>query len=186
MSNEQEPPLPRLSAIRFDYDQARVIVEAEGKPVAQIPFPVAGVIFQAPYQVVDAQPLPEPSPAAAELPAEVVESVLTDGPQRKEREKTLTLTGRLKSNVQEGKPDRSGKPTAYARFAAHVEGEREAHDYLTTFHRHTAKIALGLPANSQMTVEGYAHPSGSEKRLDTLSVINIVQWPGKPAPRRQK
>ncbi len=91
----------------------------------------------------------------------------------------MTLSGKLKAKPKEGKPDRSGKPTAYARFSAHVEGEKEPHDFLATFHRHTTKIALTLSKDSQITVDGYPHPGNSEKRLDTFSVINIIQYPDK-------
>jgi hypothetical protein len=103
----------------------------------------------------------------------------------KEREKTITLTGKLKSKPQPGKNDRNGKPTAYADFAAHVEGEEKAHDFVATFHRHTRGIALKLPKEAQMTVNGYPHPSNSARRKDTFSVVNILDYPGKPPPKRK-
>jgi len=95
-----------------------------------------------------------------------------------EDKQTVTLTGRLKAKPRQGRPDRSGNPTAYARMSAHVEGEEGTHDYIATFHRHTAPIALSLANDAQITVEGYPHPSRSEGRLDTLSVFNIVNYPG--------
>jgi hypothetical protein len=98
----------------------------------------------------------------------------------KEREKTITLSGKLKSKPQPGKNDRSNNPTAYANFAAHVEGEKAAHDYVATFHRHTRGIALKLPVEAQITVTDYPHPSDTPKRKDTFSVVNIVDYPGKP------
>jgi len=54
-----------------------------------------------------------------------------------------------------------------------------------TFHRHTARIALGLAADAQLTVEGYPHVSENPQRSDTFSVINIVAYPGKPSRRPQ-
>lgn len=86
---------------------------------------------------------------------------------------TVTLTGRLTTKPKPGRPDRSGNRTAYARFAAHAEGE-QAHDYIATFHRQTAQLALSLARGAQVTVEGYPHASGSEKRMDTLSVFRII------------
>lgn len=97
-----------------------------------------------------------------------------------EKEHTVTLTGRLKSTPKPGRTDRSGKPTAWARVAVHDEGQDEPHLYLATFHRHTAPIALGLKAGAQITVEGYPHVSTDPKRSDTLSVITMPQYPGKP------
>jgi hypothetical protein len=98
----------------------------------------------------------------------------------KEREKTITLTGKLKSQPKPGKPDRSGKPTAYADFAAHVEGEKAAHYYVATFHRHTKDIALKLPKEAQITVNDYP------QRKDTFSVVNVVDYPGKPPAKPKK
>lgn len=46
-------------------------------------------------------------------------------------------------------------------FAAHVEGEQGPHDLIASFHRHTARIALGLGRDGQITVEAYAHPSAA-------------------------
>ena len=68
------------------------------------------------------------------------------------------------------------------------EGSADAHLYGATFHRHTAAIALGLAAGTQITVEGYPHANWdrSGKRMDTLSVINLLAYPGKPEGRRPK
>lgn len=97
-----------------------------------------------------------------------------------EAQRTVTLSGRLKTAPKPGRPDRSGNPTTYARFAAHVEGEDDAHDYVATFHRHTASLALRLRKEDQLTVEGYAHPSSGARRLDTFSVVNLIKYPGMP------
>jgi hypothetical protein len=102
-----------------------------------------------------------------------------------EREKTITLSGKLKSKPQPGKNDRSNKPTAYADFAAHVEGEKDAHYYIATFYRHTRGIALKLPKEAQITVTGYPHPSNPARRKDTFSIVNILDHPGKPPPKRK-
>ncbi len=97
-----------------------------------------------------------------------------------EREPTVTLSGRLKSKPKQGRADGRGNPTAWARFAAHEEGRKEAHFYLATFHRHTAEIALRLPLDAAITVQGFPHPRSAADRMDTLSVVNIVRYTGKP------
>jgi hypothetical protein len=119
--------------------------------------PAAGVIFFGNQP----QALPD-SPFDSEAAGSVSATSASDA--AKEREKTTTLTGKLKSKPKPGKLDRSRKPTAYADFAAHVEGEKQAHDYMATFHRHTRQIALALAREAQITVTGYPHPSTSEKR----------------------
>jgi hypothetical protein len=102
-----------------------------------------------------------------------------------EREPTVTLSGKLKSKPRQGRADGRGNPTAWARFAGHEEGRKEAHFYLATFHRHTADIALSLPVDAALTVQGYVHPSPQPGRLDTLSVVNIVRYPGKTSRNSQ-
>jgi hypothetical protein len=116
---------------------------------------------------------------------EEVEAPVSPASAAKEKEKTAILTGKLKSKPQSGRNDRSGKPTAYADFAAHVEGEEDAHYYKATFHRNTRNIALKLPAEAQITVFGYPHPRNSPRSRDTFSVVNIVDYPGKPPPKNK-
>src|SRR5947209_19863153 len=94
-----------------------------------------------------------------------------------ERDKPLTLQGKLKSKPRPGRPDSRGNPTAWARFAAHEEEQDGAHMYSATFHKHTAAIALSLDKDAQLTVQGYPHPvdDPGSKRMDTLSVLHILQ-----------
>jgi hypothetical protein len=120
----------------------------------------------------------------AEAVPQVIEAVAPVSPTT-EREKTATLTGKLKSKPKPGRNDRSNKPTAYADFAAHVEGEEKAHYYKATFHRRTRDIALKLPAEAQITVFGYPHPRNSPRSTDTFSVVNLVDYPGKPPPKKK-
>jgi hypothetical protein len=102
-------------------------------------------------------------------------------PAEEEKESTVTLAGRLKSVPKEGRPDGSGFPTAWARFAAHEEGSGQAHMYIATFHRKARDIALTLKPDSQIIVEGYPHPASQPDRMDTLSVVHLINYPGKPA-----
>jgi len=99
--------------------------------------------------------------------------------ETKEKSPTVVVSGRIKTKVREGKPDRNGKPTAWGRIAVHEEGRSEAHLYLATFHRHTTRIALGLSVEAPITAEGYPHPAKEEGKLDTFSVINLHNYPGK-------
>jgi hypothetical protein len=170
--------------IHINLTDQTIVLKKEDAVVATLVFegklPAAGVIFF-PNQL-------QTLPASAESIPQAIEPVspTSRSDAAKERERTITLTGKLKSQPKAGKPDRSGKPTAYADFAAHVEGEKDAHYYVATFHRHTKDIALKLPKEAPITVTGYPHPSQSEKRKDTLSVINIVEYPGKPPAKPRK
>jgi hypothetical protein len=170
MPVERESHRTTLSGIRVDLKDRSVTFETENKPVAKIAIAPEGVVFE--ILRADAAPSVPPSIAREEAPAA----------SRSEREKTVSLTGRLKSQPKEGKADSRGNPTAWARLAVHEEGREDAHLYLATFHRHTAPIALTLPREVQITVEGYPHPSSDPAgtRLDTLSVIKLVNYPGKP------
>ncbi len=148
-----------VTNVRINLLDRSVELESLDGTVATLRFPAFGTIYFQGKPPADEGAPPEPE----------------DG----EKPKTVVLTGRLKAKPKEGRADRSGNPTAYARFSAHVEGEREAHDYIATFHRHTAAVALGLPSSAKITVEGYPHPSSSSNRLDSFSVINILNRPNK-------
>jgi len=163
MSQEREGKGLPLSAIHINLKDRSVTFEAQDHPVAKLTFTSEGVIFF---------PQPQAEAQSAALP--------TQQPESAEQPKPVILSGKLKTQPKAGKPDRQGRPTAYARFSAHVEGEQGPHDYLATFHRHTAKIALGLTKDSSVTAQGYVHPSGEPKRLDTFSVINLLKYPGQP------
>jgi hypothetical protein len=117
-------------------------------------------------------------------PTDLAPASVDDSSQNPEKNPTITLAGKLKSLPKEGRPDGSGLPTAWARFAAHEEGASQAHMYLATFHRRARELALGLKPESQLIVEGFAHPASSPDKLDTFSVIHIINYPGKPAPQK--
>jgi hypothetical protein len=172
--------------IHINLTEQTITLKKEEAVVATLVFdgklPASGVIFFG-----NNQPGLSDSPFAEEGAIQVSPAAPATGSDAaKEREKTITLSGKLKSQPKSGKADRSGKPTAYADFAAHVEGEQDAHDYIATFHRHTRDIALKLPTEAQITVSGYPHASNSPKRKDTISVVNIVEYPGKPPLRPKK
>lgn len=170
MSAEQSPEQSRLTHIHIDLNERSMVFEAADQRATKLTFTPEGVIYESRDAVL-------PLPAHEDL---VGSAATEDTP---EREPTVQLSGRLKSVPREGRVDGAGNPTAWARFAAHEEGSDEAHVYLATFHRHTKNIALTLPINAPLTVEGYPHVNEIEGRLDTLSVVSIVNYPGKQ-PRR--
>ena len=186
MAGETEPTGIPFTDIHINLTDQTITLKKEEEVVATLVFagklPAAGVIFlgSKPEALLDNPFDEEPEiPVSPTAPASTSDAA-------KEREKTVTLTGKLKSKPQPGKNDRSNKPTAYADFAAHVEGEKDAHYYVATFHRHTRGTALKLPPEAQITVEGYPHPSNKPKRKDTFSVVNIVEYPGKPPANPKK
>ncbi len=182
MAGETEPTGIPFTDIHINLTDQTITLKKEEEVVATLVFegklPAAGVIFfgSQPQGLLDSPFDEEPEPPV---------SPTSPSDAAKEREKTITLSGKLKSQPKPGKSDRSGKPTAYADFAAHVEGEKGAHDYVATFHRHTRRIALTLPKEAQITVNGYPHPNSSPRRKDTFSVVNIVEYPGKPPPKKK-
>jgi hypothetical protein len=179
MAKETEGTGIPFTDIHINLTDQTITLKKEEEVVATLIFegklPAAGVIF-----------FPSQPQALLESPFdEDVETPISPATSAKEREKTITLTGKLKSKPQAGKLDRSKKPTAYADFAAHVTGEKNAHDYVATFHRHTRDIALKLAKEAQITVTGYPHPSNKATRKDTFSVVNIVDYPGKPPAKKK-
>jgi hypothetical protein len=183
MAKETEGAGIPFTDIHINLTDQTITLKKEDETLATLVFegklPAEGVIFF-PSQL-------QTLPASGDVLPQAIEPVspASASDAAKEREKTITLTGKLKSQPKPGKPDRSGKPTAYADFAAHVEGEEKAHDYVATFHRHTRGIALKLPKEAQITVNGYPHLSNSAKRKDTFSVVNLLDYPGKPAPKKK-
>ncbi len=177
MPAERESQPISLTAIRINFKDRSITFEAEDRPVAKLSLAPEGVIFEvssAPA-ISTHDAAASPTDASAKPTQEPSSVKPAEG-----KERTVTFSGKIKSQPKEGKPDSRGNPTAYARFAVHEEGREDAHLYLATFHRHTAKIALSLAKEAPITVEGYPHPSSDPKRMDTLSVINILNYPGKP------
>jgi hypothetical protein len=163
-----------LTGIYLDLPTQTVVFAAKEGALAALRLTPEGIVFQlgesySGHTVESAETAPLRSD---DLPSGI----------ESEREKPLTLQGKLKGAPRLGRPDAKGNKTAWARFAAH-EAERDgAHVYSATFHRHTAEIALGLESGAALTVQGYPHERSdpASKRMDTLSVINVLDYPGKP------
>lgn len=171
MGSERVDSSLLLTSIYIDLQERSITFRADDQ-ATRLTFTPAGILYQALHgaAVTDRSVerlLDELEQEAPEAPAV-------------EREPTVTLSGKLKSKPRQGRADGRGNPTAWARLATHQEGHREARFYLATFHRHTAEIALSLPVDAALTVQGYIHPSQQQGRMDTLSVVNIVRYPGKP------
>lgn len=176
MTKEQEgrEDFPQiLSGIHINLVERSVTLEVHQQPVVKLTFSPHGVIyFQPPpgAHIVEANIEPSPQPTSSPTTSE----------EAKEKQQPVTLSGKLKTKPKEGKQDSRGNATAWAKLAVHEEDREDVHMYLATFHRHTARIALGLEKDAQVTLQGYPHPSEDPKRADTFSVINLVNYPGKP------
>jgi hypothetical protein len=166
-----------VKGLLIDLQEPSLTVLSETEVLAKISLSPSGLVFESRSAArLEPAAVSEPSRPPVDVPATAasVESAA-------EKARTVTLNGRLKSKPREGRPDAQGKPTAWARFAAHDEDRDTAHLYSTTFHKHTAPIALGLDTEAPLTVQGYPHiqDDPGSKRMDSLSVINLVDYPGK-------
>jgi hypothetical protein len=165
-----DSPLP-LTSIHIDLNERSLTLTA-GNRSTRLTLTPGGIL----YQLLQGAAITERS--VEKLLGEVVAE--ENDATSSEKEPTVTLSGKLKSKPRQGRADGQGNPTAWARFAAHEPETQDAHFYLATFHRHTAEIALKLLPDAALTVQGFPHPSRQKDRLDTLSVVNIVRYPGKP------
>lgn len=122
-------------------------------------------------RATDPGPVAEPSDASAESTA------ATKSP-------TLIIAGKLQTTPKEGRPDRQGKPTGWARFLGHVADSDSAVLFSATFHGRTRDMALTFQAEDALTAQGYVHwhraSSSDDRRMSTFSVIHLLQYPGKP------
>jgi hypothetical protein len=166
-----------IKGVLIDLQKQSLTLLSRTDVLATVSLSPTGLVFE-PGTSARPEPaaVPEPTQTPIDAPAAAAR---TDSAA--ERAHTVTLHGRLKSKPKEGRQDAQGRPTAWARFAAHEDDRDTAHIYSTTFHRHTASIALGLDSETPLTVQGYPHiqDDPGSKRMDSLSVINLVDYPGK-------
>jgi hypothetical protein len=146
---------------------------ATGDVLQQIPFGKdgAGATRRA---LAASQPEPE-----APLP-DPVEQASEAAPARREKSPAIVLPGRLKSTPVAGRSDGHGKPTAWAHFLAHLDGQEGAVLLSATFHNHTRDAALGMSAGDTLTAQGYLHPSRDSDRLSTFSVFRLIGQDNRP------
>jgi hypothetical protein len=159
MSKEQAQAAITLSGIHVNLNERSVLFTSGRRVVAKLTLAPQGLIFQT-----------EP-----EAPGQAAR---TEGA---EKPATTVLTGRLVSKPAEGKPDSRGNPTATALLEVREQGKKKPQHYQVTFHRHTREIALALPMEAEITVEGYPHPVREDTpgQFPTFSVINLPAYPGK-------
>ena len=169
---EQEPNPLTLKSAKYFFHEGRLQIELSDARILRI----AGL----PRFNLPAEGLQPPTITTARVVEKLVE---TDKPQdsteAQEKEPVHTFTGKIKGVVREGRPDRSGNKTAWARFAIHEENSDKAKMLSATFHRHTANKALTLPADAQITASGYLRPTVPADRMDTYHIFNLVNYPGK-------
>jgi hypothetical protein len=163
VTQERQPE--RLKTIHIDLE-ARTIIFQAGQTETKLTFSTEGLL----YEVLGADPITDRS----------VDRLTGESDGAKEKESSVTLTGRLKTQPKEGRADRRGKPTAWAKLAVHEGARDQAKMYSATFHRHTAKIALGLRRDALITVQGYVRESAAPQRMDSVSILNLLAYPGKP------
>jgi len=168
---EREQISRRVTAIHIDLDQRSVALDFEGADAPTVV--VDGGDFVAAVSA-DAAPVP-PQPSAVEAGA------------TPENDTAVVLTGHLRALAKEGRPDRNGKPTAWAPFLGKAGDEEQPEAYSATFYRGAAPIALSLAKGAHLTVRGFVRPSGDPAKNDWLSVVGVLNYPGKaerpePAP----
>jgi hypothetical protein len=186
MSLENRNTQLKLLAIHINLEQRSVIFLAEDLSATRLRYSPQGLLYEligtpdSSDRTVDgsaAQPAPESAAVADLSPASAPK-------EQKEKSPTAVLPGKLQTTPQEGKPDRQGKPTAWARFLGHIEGHEGATLLSTSFHGRTREIALQLQAGDHLTAQGYLHlrrAADPEGRLSTFSVIHLLEYPGKVA-----
>jgi hypothetical protein len=164
---EQESGPVQLRAIQIDLHERSITLEASDRTAVRLTYSPSGVLYELLGAAASAEDV------ARELRTESG-TVATQ-----EKQPTVTVTGKLKSQPRQGEPDQSGNPTAWAKLAVHDEGSDQAKLYSTTFHRHTARLALSLRRDDRVTVTGYTRSSKNPERMDSLSVFAFVAYPGK-------
>jgi hypothetical protein len=172
-----------ITGISLDFDRRSLSLTTADRHLATIRLAPEGLIFEAAVP-----PSHEVSPAtirSSESQSGVEAMTADPGVSDSEKVRASVFQGKLKSKPIPGRPDARGKPTAWARFAAHDADQEGAHLYSATFHRHTANLALSMDKDAQLTVQGFPHEQNDpdSRRLDTLSVINVLDYPGKPEDR---
>lgn len=174
MPGEREKSVSFIRSINIDLEAKAITVHATDHSAARFTLSPHGVIFE---HFPQSEALAAPASTTAELPA-------TAAP---EKERAITLSGKLKSQPREGRPDSAGNPTAWGRFAAHEEtpdGKSQAHMFLATFHGDNRAIALRLGVDTPLEVKGFPRPTTEQGKLDGLSVVEIIRIGDTPQ-RRQ-
>ncbi len=183
MAQEQEGDHPRIvESIQYFPQRKVVIVAVEGDLIFSLSHTPDGLVYQ---QLTGAlvtersveKLMTDPDEAPRDPHASTERAPATKSP-------TVVIAGRLQTQPAEGRPDRQGKPTAWARFLGHIPDQEGATLLSTSFHGTAREIALGLPKDAQITAQGYLHlrddADAQSRRLSSFSVIHLISYPGKP------
>jgi hypothetical protein len=179
MSRENEPTPRFLKSLHVDLDAKQLTLEATDQSATRLTLAPEGIL----YEYLPSSPV---LPAAGHEPLLAAASPEVAAPLAPEKERPITVSGKLKSAPREGRPDSADHPTAWARFAAHEEaadGQSRAHLYLATFHGETRSIALRLGADTPLEVRGFPRPTREAGKLDGLSVVDILRIGQQPLKR---
>ena len=176
---EGEPNLQRLKSIKLDLEKRYLQIESSEATILRLSLTPQGIAWELlqPPTITIARSV-ERLVGAAEAEAE--SSTPAEASEGKERPTVYEFTGKLKGQAREGRPDGRGRKTAWGRLAVHEEGQEQARMLSATFTRHTANLALTLPADAQITAQGYIRPSEDPSRMDSYYIFNLVSYPGKP------
>jgi len=192
MAHEPEGSINKLSSIHIDLEERFIETLTQDGIAIRFTFSPEGVFQQllqhgslegAARRLLSAsQPETEGDPnamtdAGVESPAPATQEASAP----REKQPALVLPGRLQTTPMDGRPDGRGKPTAWARFLAHMDGQEGATLLSATFHNRTRDIALALTDGDAITAQGYLHPSRNPERLSTFSVFHLIKYPGKPS-----
>ena len=183
MTQEQEGQLNKLRTIHIDLEQRSAQIEFQDGTVERWIYNSEGIfrsLLQSGSLESEARRLLATSQPETGS-AEAVEQLNDPAPARREKAPSQVLSGRLQGQPREGNPDGNGKPTAWAKFLAHIEGHEGAVWVSATFHNQTRPIALQLPAGSQITAQGYYHEARGSGRNPTFSIFHLINYEGKAA-----
>lgn len=181
-SSEGQPTFrTRVTGVSLDLEQRTLSFTAADRCLATLRLAPEGLIFESPASSADKVVADTISTSEAQGDENSSQAPRL-GSTESEKERAIVFQGKLKSKPIPGRPDARGNPTAWARFSAHDPDQDGAHLYSATFHRHTVNLALSMDKDTPLTVQGFPHerPNTDTRRLDTLSVINILDYPGKP------
>lgn len=190
MSGERE--LSReVSSLHLDVKSRRVLAMLEDQTVLQFTLtPDLRLLYDgrfgaaaSPEATARQEILQQPQvPESAVETAQAIEA-----PRTPEKQPIQTLTGRIMQDVQPGRVDGRGNPTAWTIAAVHDAGNDQAKLVAISFHRHTMQQALDhLRQGDQITVQGYLRPAappkpGEKARLDNFSAFHLINFPGRSA-----
>jgi hypothetical protein len=170
---EQQPNPQRLKSIKLDLEKRYLQIESSDATALHLSLTPEGIRWEL------LQPPTITTARAVDQLVETAEREVAPAGEGKEKNPTVTLTGRIKGQVREGRPARDGKKTAWGLVAVHEEGSEQAKMVSATFYRHTANAALSLPADAEITAAGYLTPSEDPTKKDSFKVFNLINYTGK-------